>query len=110
MLCAVPKVRSALKLCVRLDPTLGDFGGFFCALFEKLTAGPAQPFRAEKEEKQLEVKAIDESNASKETRKANPIPPLLLMCNAQWLVEEFGLLGDAEEVKCACAACERLGC
>lgn len=34
-------IRSALKLCVRISPLHGDFGGFFCALFEKVAAGPA---------------------------------------------------------------------
>ena len=34
-------VQAALRLCVRLTPTHGDFGGFFCALFERVAAGPA---------------------------------------------------------------------
>lgn len=95
-------MRSALKLCVRLDPTLGDFGGFFCALFEKLCAGPAQPGRAvetsEEVKEREELKENDELKDSKEVRRANPIPPLLSTCDAQWFVEEFGLLCDAQEV------------
>ena len=35
------QIREALRKCVRIDPRHGDFGGFFCALFEKLTPGPA---------------------------------------------------------------------
>ncbi|CAK9082414.1 unnamed protein product [Durusdinium trenchii] len=36
-----PEIRAALCHCIRISPTHGDFGGFFCALFEKLTPGPA---------------------------------------------------------------------
>ena len=35
------EVRAALRQCVRIHPTHGDFGGFFCALFEKVAPGPA---------------------------------------------------------------------
>lgn len=98
------QVRDALSHCIRIDPTHGDFGGFFCALFEKVAPGPAslppkvagtsvgipRPEPRLKEAKMSKVKE----------KSLNPIPSLLATPNSthlQWLVDWFGLQSDVEE-------------
>lgn len=99
-----PEARAALSHCIRISPTHGDFGGFFCALFEKVAPGPATlpPRLLDSTEgsKATGMKRDKEVKDGKGTKGTNPIPSLLAAPNGaqlQWLVEWFGLLSDEEE-------------
>ena len=98
------QARAALSHCIRISPTHGDFGGFFCALFEKVAPGPATlpPRLLDSTEgsKATGMKRDKEVKDGKGTKGTNPIPSLLAAPNGaqlQWLVEWFGLLSDEEE-------------
>lgn len=98
------QARAALSHCIRISPTHGDFGGFFCALFEKVAPGPATlpPRLLDSTEgsKATGMKRVKEVKDGKGAKGTNPIPSLLAAPNGvqlQWLVEWFGLLSDEEE-------------
>lgn len=97
------QVRDALSHCIRIDPTHGDFGGFFCALFEKVAPGPASlpPKVATSAGIPRPEPRLKEAEMSKVKEKSlNPIPSLLAAPNStqlQWLVDWFGLQSDVEE-------------
>ena len=97
------QVRSALSLCVRIHPTHGDFGGFFCALFEKVAAGPAtRPTSCAHPrvdgEQSAEPRGTKHGKRSESDATPNPIPPLLTVAASSrlsWFMDWFGLLSDA---------------
>eukprot|EP00439_Symbiodinium_sp_Y106_P069434 s756_g11.t4 len=104
---ADPQVRSALSLCVRIHPTHGDFGGFFCALFEKVAAGPATRHtscthpRADWEQS-AESRSTKHGKRSESDATPNPIPPLLAMATSSrlsWFMDWFGLVSDASQAE-----------
>ena len=115
------QVRSALSLCVRIHPTHGDFGGFFCALFEKVAAGPATRHtscthpRADWEQS-AESRSTKHGKRSESDATPNPIPPLLAMATSSrlsWFMDWFGLVSDASQAwkpyyrrpGCRCESC-----
>ena len=95
------QARAALSHCIRISPTHGDFGGFFCALFEKVAPGPATlPPRLLDSTEGSKATGMKRVKDGKGTKGTNPIPSLLAAPNGaqlQWLVEWFGLLSDEEE-------------
>ncbi|CAE7944110.1 NCL1 [Symbiodinium sp. KB8] len=99
------QVRSALSLCVRIHPTHGDFGGFFCALFEKVAAGPAtRPTSCAHPrvdgEQSAEPRGTKHGKRSESDATPNPIPPLLTVAASSrlsWFMDWFGLLSDASQ-------------
>ncbi|OLP79683.1 Alanine--tRNA ligase [Symbiodinium microadriaticum] len=101
------QVRSALSLCVRIHPTHGDFGGFFCALFEKVAAGPAtRPTSCAHPrvdgEQSAEPRGTKHGKRSESDATPNPIPPLLTVAASSrlsWFMDWFGLLSDASQAE-----------
>ncbi len=96
------QVRDTLSHCIRIDPTHGDFGGFFCALFEKVAPGPASlPPKVAVPTTEPRLKEAEMSKVKEKSEKSlNPIPSLLAAPNSaqlQWLVDWFGLQSDVEE-------------
>ncbi|CAJ1331723.1 unnamed protein product [Effrenium voratum] len=63
------EVAASLRRCVRITPC-GDFGGFFCALFEKVTPGPAGRPAPEAKGSEVDARAQESKAARAEVRDA----------------------------------------